>query len=230
MKKKLNKNIIKYIGFLLFIPSLIFNFFIFQKYQGEREKNMVLVVDVLDGDTFLSEDGQKLRLLNVNAPELELCGGEESKKRLEELIKDKKVRIERITTDIYERSLVMAYADDELINRTLITEGWGVYGARKIPESEEFKELQKKAKQEKLGIFGPECYQTENLDNPECSIKANIHRDTKKKYYHFPGCSTYIPTIIEKFNGDRWFCTEKEAQKAGFVKSGGCFGKKYEKK
>jgi len=67
-----------------------------------------------------------------------------------------------------------------------------------------------------------------NLDNPECNIKGNINRNTKAKFYHFPGCSTYSPAIVEKFNGDQWFCTEEEAQKAGFTKSGGCFGKKYE--
>ncbi|PIS09596.1 hypothetical protein COT75_00105 [Candidatus Beckwithbacteria bacterium CG10_big_fil_rev_8_21_14_0_10_34_10] len=227
MAKNFNKNIIKYLGFLLLVPSLILNLFIFQKYQGEREKNMVLVTDVLDGDTFVTSDGEKMRLLNVNAPELELCGGEEAKKRLEELIKNEKVSIERVSTDVYERSLVMLYTGGELVNRTLIAEGWGVYGARKIPESEEFKKLQKKAKEEKLGIFGPECYQKENLDNPKCNIKGNINRNTKTKFYHFPGCTAYVPAIIEKFNGDQWFCSEKEAQKAGFVKSEGCFGKKY---
>lgn len=41
MAKKYNKNIIKFLGFLLLIPSLIFNFFILQKNQTEREKNMV---------------------------------------------------------------------------------------------------------------------------------------------------------------------------------------------
>ncbi len=228
MKIKLTKKLLGWVVVLVAVPSLIANYFLLEKYQGEKEKNMVLVIDVLDGDTFLTEDGQKLRLLDVDAPELEFCGGKESKKRLEELIENKKISVERVGTDVYQRSLVMAYDGNKLINRVMLAEGWGVYGARKIPESEEFKKLQEKAREGELGIFGPECYQKENLDNPECNIKGNINRNTKAKFYHFPGCSTYSPAIVEKFNGDQWFCTEEEAQKAGFTKSGGCFGKKYE--
>jgi hypothetical protein len=28
--------------------------------------------------------------------------------------------------------------------------------------------------------------------------------------------------LIQLHQGDQWFCTEKEAVKAGFVKAGGC--------
>lgn len=227
-RKKYNKNIIKWVGFLLFIPSLIFNFFIFQMYQGEREKGLVLVIDVIDGDTFVLESKEKIRLSHVDAPELELCGGKESKKRLEELVEDKKVRIERIATDAYGRSVAKVYADGELINKTLTAEGWIIYESRKTSEfGEELKALQKRAKEEKLGIFGPECCQEENPDDPECNIKGNIHKEKKTKIYHFPGCANYSNTILEKFNGDQWFCSEKEAEKAGFVKSKDCFGRKY---
>ena len=53
-------------------------------YRGERERNMILAIDVIDGDTFVLEDKHKVRLSNVDAPELKLCGAKESKKRLEE--------------------------------------------------------------------------------------------------------------------------------------------------
>jgi len=156
MKIKLTKKLLGWVVVLVAVPSLIANYFLLEKYQGEKEKNMVLVIDVLDGDTFLTEDGQKLRLLDVDAPELEFCGGKESKKRLEELIENKKISVERVGTDVYQRSLVMAYDGNKLINRVMLAEGWGVYGARKIPESEEFKKLQEKAREGELGIFGPE--------------------------------------------------------------------------
>jgi len=229
MVKKSQKNIIKWFGFLLLIPSLIFNFFIFQKYQVEKEKSMALVIDVIDGDTFVLEDGQKARLLNVDAPEKGFCGSEGSKKALEDLIENKKVRLERATTDSFGRNVAMAYLGEELINKTMIANGWVTYEGRKIPESEELKELTKNAKEQSLGIFSSECYQKENLKNPKCLIKGNISRDNGEKTYHFSGCSGYSRILIEKFLGDEWFCTEKAAEKAGFVKSKNCYGKKFEK-
>ena len=201
-RKKYNKNIIKWIGFLLFVPSLIFNFFIFQKYQIEKERNIILAIDVIDGDTFVLEDKHKVRLSNLDAPELKLCGGKESKKRLEELVEDKKVRIERIATDAYGRSLALVYVNDELINKTLLAEGLVVFDSRETAVSEELKAAGKKAREEKLGIFGPECSQKENSDDPECNIKGNIRKDRKTKIYNFPGCLNYSRTIVEKFNGD----------------------------
>jgi len=86
----------------------------------------------------------------------------------------------------------------------------------------------RKAKEEGLGIFSPDCYQRENPDKPECSIKGNNNsREVSEKIYHFPGCSNYSVIIVEKFMGDQWFCSEKEAESAGFKKSENCFNKKY---
>lgn len=229
MIKRLKKNFGKYIGFFVIISSLIFNFVFYQKFNVERERNLILAIDVIDGDTFVLEDKHKVRLSNIDAPELKLCGGKESKKRLEELVEGKKVRIERIATDTYGRSLALVYVNNELINKILLAEGLVVFDSRETAVSEELKSAGKKAREEKLGIFGPECSQKENPDDPECNIKGNIRKERKTKIYNFPGCSNYLNTIVQKSFGDQWFCTEKEAQKAGFVKSGDCFGKKFEK-
>jgi len=70
-----------------------------------------------------------------------------------------------------------------------------------------------------LGVYGPECYQTENKNNPKCTIEGNINQDTKKHIYHFPCCGGYNTVIVEKFEGDQWFCFEKEAVSAGFEKT-----------
>jgi hypothetical protein len=72
-----------------------------------------------------------------------------------------------------------------------------------------------------LGIFGKDCYQIESPD-PHCRIKGNLDRDKKSWVYLLPECSYYDVTVIEKFQGERWFCTEKEAQKAGFTKFSYC--------
>lgn len=48
-----------------------------------------------------------------------------------------------------------------------------------------------------------------------CQIKGNISRDGTR-IYHVPGQQDYDNTRISESNGERWFCTEDEAQAAGW--------------
>ena len=50
---------------------------------------------------------------------------------------------------------------------------------------------------------------------PVCSIKGNVN-SSGEKIYHLPGGSLYQRTQINTDEGDRWFCTTKEAEGAGF--------------
>jgi endonuclease YncB( thermonuclease family) len=50
---------------------------------------------------------------------------------------------------------------------------------------------------------------------PVCNIKGNVN-STGEKIYHLPGTSLYTRTNINTDEGDRWFCTGKEAEGAGF--------------
>lgn len=51
-----------------------------------------------------------------------------------------------------------------------------------------------------------------------CEIKGNISIDGEK-IYHVPGQRYYTVTVIEPANGERWFCTEEEAESNGWRKS-----------
>lgn len=51
--------------------------------------------------------------------------------------------------------------------------------------------------------------------DPSCAIKGNVNSDNEK-IYHTPGQRDYKRTNIKPEEGDRWFCTEAEAQAAGF--------------
>ena len=185
------------------------------------------VVNVLDGDTFVIEDyHQRIRLYGVEAPDLKYPYGEESKKFLESLIMDKKVYFKNIIADRYGRIVALAYLDDLLINQAVIRQGYAEHDGHVIAsEPNLLSGAEMLAKQEQLGIFGPGIIETENSDNPQCSIKANIRRGIKT--YLFPGCKNYEKTIVEKHKGDRWFCTEAEAKKAGFIYPKGCYGKSF---
>ncbi|MEQ1900605.1 MAG: hypothetical protein ABL866_07710 [Devosia sp.] len=52
-----------------------------------------------------------------------------------------------------------------------------------------------------------------------CVIKGNISLDDGDYIYHVPGQRYYAQTIIRPEYGERWFCSEAEAQAAGWRKS-----------
>lgn len=48
-----------------------------------------------------------------------------------------------------------------------------------------------------------------------CTIKGNVN-SKGERIYHCPGWRDYYNTDVVPSNGDRWFCSEAEAQAAGF--------------
>ncbi|MER8421767.1 hypothetical protein NKJ46_27605 [Mesorhizobium sp. M0166] len=52
-----------------------------------------------------------------------------------------------------------------------------------------------------------------------CGIKGNISYNTGEKIYHVPGQEYYRETRINLLKGERWFCSEEAARKAGWRKS-----------
>ena len=226
MLKKPFPKWLKWLGFLLLIPSLILNLFLFQKSQKSNQG--ILVIGVIDGDTFVLDGKTKLRLRHLDAPELEYCGGQEAKEFLGDLVLDKKVIIqEKILAQSGGRPMALVYIGDKLVNEEVLRAGMARYHSDKSSQKDVLKSAADLAKEEKLGIFSSQCYQTENLDNPDCLIKANIDKNSDLRNYYFPGCAQYDFTIVEKDLGEDWFCNEKEAQAAGFTRSKTCFDKKY---
>ncbi len=60
---------------------------------------------------------------------------------------------------------------------------------------------------------------TSNQSRETCRIKGNISYRTGERIYHVPGQRYYESTQIDTAQGERWFCTEQEAQSAGWRKS-----------
>ncbi len=54
---------------------------------------------------------------------------------------------------------------------------------------------------------------------PGCDIKGNVNSE-HQRIYHKPGMRDYNKTKVQLDEGDRWFCTEAEAQAAGFRRAG----------
>lgn len=199
---------------VLGISLTVNTFFGWNYYSGN------MVVKVIDGDTFDLKNGTRVRLLDLDSPETGLCGYDESKKRLEELVLGKFVMVKEKTYEPYNRDHGLVYAGNKLINEIMLKEGWGRIKYSPSSKHESLKAAAKFAKENKQGIFGLGC----QADEPagKCKIKANIDEDTLKRSYHLPSCRDYDRVKIDFDRGEKFFCTEKEAQAAGFAKAYGC--------
>ncbi|MDP1743337.1 MAG: thermonuclease family protein [Candidatus Amesbacteria bacterium] len=188
-------------------------------------KTVYLVVSVKDGDSFEVADRGSVRFDTLDAPELTNCGGEQAKKELEKIIMGKKVTLNVATNDSYGRKVASVWSGRTWIDQKLMETGWVAYSSSEWDPKHILHNIDLKNRETKIGIYSELCTQYENKDQPKCVIKGNISGEWLKKgekAYHFPGCIQYNPTRIEKWRGEQWFCTEKEAIAAGYTKSGGC--------
>lgn len=204
---------------LLFIPSLILNGILLFREQSAKKDIGVGVIAVYDGDTLILDNKERLRLRQLDAPELTYCGGAEAKAALEKLVSGKRVRITEQIPDQQGRGMALVYVGDTLVNKELLAGGLVRYHHDTTSKAQELKSAADEAKGNNLGIFGA-CLSMTNTKNPKCTIKGNI--DRQRKTYHVPGCAQYQFTVVEEDIGEQWFCTEKEAKKAGYVKSERC--------
>ena len=77
---------------------------------------------VIDGDTFVLESGEIIRLLCVDSPEKGEKGYQEAKIFLENLILNKNIFLEKDISekDVYNRSLRYVYQENIFINKELV--------------------------------------------------------------------------------------------------------------
>ncbi len=67
----------------------------------------------------------------------------------------------------------------------------------------------------KAPVVSSQCPQGCTTHVSGCDIKGNIN-NKGEKIYHVPGSPSYNNTKIDPEKGERWFCTEAEAQSNGF--------------
>ena len=114
-----------------------------------------LVTKVIDGDTFLIEGGYPVRILGIDADEKGYPCYEQAKKRLEELVLNKEVKLEKGKEDLdqYCRYLRYVFVNGENVSLELVKEGLVV--ARFSPEDVKYKEeiekAEKEARENKIG-------------------------------------------------------------------------------
>lgn len=114
-----------------------------------------LATKIIDGDTFLIEGGYSVRILGIDADERDHSCYEPAKNRLEELILNKEVKLEKGVEDKDQwcRYLRYVFTDNQNIALELVKEGLAV--ARFSPEDvryrEEIAQVEKEARENKIG-------------------------------------------------------------------------------
>ncbi len=113
------------------------------------------MVRVVDGDTiYVSSDLDflKIRLSDIDTPELNQAYGNEAKRYLSNLIYNKKVSIRISSTDRYGRHIGRIFLNDVDINSLLVEKGlaW-VY--RKYTKDQSLIALESSARTKKLGLW-----------------------------------------------------------------------------
>lgn len=182
-----------------------------------------MVTSVFDGDTFTILDGQKVRLIGLNAPELGMCGAVESNNKLAQMIEGKSVRIEEGTYDQYNRRLALVYVGPTLVNEVLLKEGWARADYTPNSKSERLKAAYNDAVANNRGIHSSLCKSVSPTPpNASCTIKSNIDKATGTHYYHLPTCRHYNQIVLDADMGEKFFCTEAEAKTAGFTIAPDC--------
>jgi endonuclease YncB( thermonuclease family) len=110
---------------------------------------------VVDGDTvhvFSKGEVLKVRLVEIDTPEMDQPHGQEAKEYLENLLKDGYINLDISGTDIYKRKLGRIYWKEKDINRLMVKSGhaW-VYDQYVTDQT--FYEDQNYARSRKLGLW-----------------------------------------------------------------------------
>ena len=117
------------------------------------------VTRIIDGDTFETETGEKVRLIGINAPEISDIFGQEAKEYLSQLILDKNVELQSDNIsndrDRYQRLLRYIIVDGIDINKKMVSHGFAfAYLKYHFSKSNDYEQAQIQAREANKGIWG----------------------------------------------------------------------------
>ena len=230
--KFLRKNILFFFVFFVAFASLLLNFKLLAERQTFKPTSFK-VLEVIDGDTFKIESGsetRRVRLMGINTPEAGKCLADKAQEKLKELVLGKDVILQDQFNDPYGRIMANAFIGNTYVNKEMLLLGLGRMDYAENPHKEELKAAYAKAREEKIGLFSQICISLippiRQLADPKspipCAIKGNLDDNTQKKSYYLLICKNDSEVIIDLSTEDQWFCSDAEAQKAGFTKSPNC--------
>jgi micrococcal nuclease len=119
-------------------------------------------VEIIDGDTFRLANGDTVRLIGIDAPELSQPGGEVSREYLAQLLLGNPITLEKghEDRDKYNRLLRFVYIGNLCINEEMVRKGYAE--ARYLPESpirEYYLQLEIQAEAARAGLWSDNIFQ-----------------------------------------------------------------------
>ncbi len=187
---------------------------------------------VVDGDT-LEIAGRRIRLEGIDAPELgQRCphrwwgtwaAGRKARRVLKRMVGSRIVTCTSRGYDKYGRMLASCRVGSLELNAEMVRRGMA-WAFRRYSQS--YVAAEEVAKLNRAGVWQSAClpawayrsarWQKGALQAPQgCAIKGNISK-SGARLYHMPWSDWYAQTRIEPDKGERWFCDEREAIRAGW--------------
>ncbi|MCG9899297.1 MAG: thermonuclease family protein [Hydrotalea sp.] len=117
------------------------------------------VIGVQDGDSYtILHNGfkQRVRLVGVDAPELNQPMGVFVQKEMHALLSRKKVQLQRVGTDKHGRWLVKMWVDGMAVDSLLIRRGWAWYYPHNGHSDSTLQQLELMAKNRRIGLWSCE--------------------------------------------------------------------------
>ena len=169
--------------------------------------------------------------------------GQQAALRLDSLLRGKNCQCQVLDTDRYGRKIAICTVDETNINEWMVIQGQAL-AYRKY--SSDYIAAEKIAKETQIGIWKYEFEEPWSYRNSKrngkskdshkatrrvgaaipmssvtsqtvdgCLIKGNI-TSNGERIYHPPSSPWYSRTKISESKGERWFCSELEARRAGW--------------
>lgn len=197
---------------------------------------------VIDGDTFVL-GGQRIRLQGVDAPEthescLDAAGrgwrcGDWATEALRNMLSGAQLVCHDLGERSYNRMVARCDLNGQDLGALLVQEGIAracPRYARRHAHSRGYMALEEHAIARRVGMHEGQtpdlagfCHEggartasahASPPPSPDCAIKGNI--SANGRIYHLPGQQFYEQVVVRTDLGQRWFCSEEEAQAAGW--------------
>ena len=190
-------------------------------------------VHVVDGDT-LHVGAVTVRLHGIDAPEIaQTCEDAQGRNwpcgafvraEIARRFEGETATCQEIERDRYGRSVAKCFVDGRDVGEMIVLEGWAeAYRAYSM----DYDLAEKSAQVREAGLWAgtmqsPAAFRAEQRasspsaqpEDANCIIKGNI--SGSGQIYHMPHNRDYDDTRINEARGERWFCSEAEAQAAGW--------------
>ena len=92
--------------------------------KTKTKTKTVTVSEVIDGDTFITDEKQTVRVANADAPEKGKHGAAKARNYLKNQIEGEKVVLRPVARDKYGRVVAHVYKDSKSIGKKLRKKGW----------------------------------------------------------------------------------------------------------